>query len=873
MSPTRRDARTKPFTLGFGLPLGVLVACAGLAVPAFGQGTAPTPPTPTNPAPAAPAPAGDSPAAAPAAVPGPVPAGEPGINPALARFENRVIREVRVTGLQNTDEQLVRNQIRSSSGRALRQETVEEDVQRLTRLGRFATLNAFVEPFDDGTVALVFEFEETPIIKDVQVVGNNELSDQDLANVITLLAGTPVDRFQLDRAVRQIEELYRKKGFYQAQVTIDEDELKKQGIVLFRVREGTRVKITSIRFEGNQTFPPGQIRQVIKSEEQWLFFFGGTLDDAQLDLDVGEVIKFYRDRGFLDARADRQLTPSPDGREMIVTFLIEEGPRYTLRSVRVESEQGGGPSGNQPTVFSAGQLAALMLIKPGDVYSVDRVERSVEAVQRAYGQLGFAEARAVRVELRDPKAPVVDLLVVVQEGRRSMTGQVLIRGNDLTQDKVVRREAEFEPDRPLDTTQVERTQENLRVRGLFAGEQERRPGPRVTIQPADPANPGHRDVLVEVEEKNTGSLNFGAAVSSDSGLIGQVGLTQRNFDLFDTPDSFGELVSGRAFRGAGQTFSINAQPGTETQNYSISLSDPAFLGTDYSAGGSISYSSRDYDTYDETRFGGSLFVGRNFGQVWSGTMSIRAQQIDISGISFFSPDEVRAVEGDNIITGVGARLARTTFDSRIRPSTGSRLELGVERVGALGGDFDFTRLDSEYTVYIPVFEDYLGRKTIFSLKTTVGWMPEGTDDVPVYERYYLGGRSFRGFAFRGVSPRGLTNTFLGFAPGPNPGDPPVVVVGRGVSEDPVGGTFQFVVSPQIEVPLVQKVISMVAFIDAGTVDRSMGFHNFRAAGGFGLRLYVPQLSQAPLAFDFGFPITKADKDEERVFSFSIDLPF
>lgn len=836
---------------------------AGLMVPspvAWAQ-------APATPAPGTPNPASEAPPPAPQA---PAEPGAAATIPALERFENRVVRAVRVQGLKTADEQLIRNQIRSATGRPLRQVAVQEDVQRLTRLGRFSSINAFVEPFDDGTVALVYEFEETPIIKDVQVVGNVELSDQELASTINLLAGTPVDRFQIDRAVRQIEELYRKKNYYQAKVTVDEDELKNQGIVLFRIREGTKVRITDIRFEGNAAFAPGQLRQVVKTEERFLFFFGGNLDDSRLDEDVAAVIKYYRDRGYLDARADRQLTPSPDGSEVIVTFLVEEGPRYTLRSVRVELEEGGQASGKPPTILSPEQLAALMLVKPGDVFSVDRVEKSVKAVQDAYGQMGYADAQAARVEKRDPGRPLVDLVVLVREGPRTMTGLVRIRGNDLTQDKVVRQEIEFEPDRPLDTTAVERTRDNLRYRNLFAGEAERRPGPRVTVQPVDPANPGYRDVLVEVEEKNTGSLNFGAAVSSDSGLLGQISLTQRNFDLFDTPESFGELITGRAFRGAGQTFSIAAQPGTETQNYSISLTEPSFLSSDYALGGSASYYERDYDYYNESRIGGQLFLGRRFGEVWSGSLTTRVQQIDITGLSILSPDEVRAVEGKNALGGAGFRLSRTTFDKRIRPTTGSKLEFGAERVFL---DYQFTKLDTEYQVFLPIYEDYLGRKTIFSLRTSASWIPEGTDEAPVYERYYLGGRTFRGFAFRGVSPRGPTNTFNGFIF--DPGPPPVLVpnLGRGISEDPVGGTWAFFIGPQVEFPLVGETISMVAFIDSGTVTRSMGFHDYRVSGGFGLRLYIPQLTQAPLAFDFGFPIVKATGDEERVFSFSIDLPF
>jgi outer membrane protein insertion porin family len=829
-----------------------LIALAGGAVTLVGPASLALAQAPASPTPAPPPP--------------PAPTGAPGevsnLSPALEPFENRVIREVKLRGLKNTGEQLVRNQIRSAVGRPLKQETVQQDIQQVTRLGRFSNITALIQPFDDQTVTLVFEFEESPIIKDVQVVGNRELSDQDLSEAVTLLAGTPVDRFQLDRALRQIEDLYRKKGFYQAQVTIDQEELDKQGIVLFRIREGQRVKVTSIRFEGNATVPEGLIRPNIKTEEAFLFLTPGTLDDNQLDQDVAAIIKFYKDRGYLDVRADRQIRPSPNGAEAIVTFLIEEGPRYTLRSIRVESPGRERGTSDTPKVLSPDQIKALVPIKPGDVYSLDKLTKSLEAVRDAYGQMGYADTVVNRAELRDTEKPLVDLLLVVQEGGFSKTGTVTIRGNDLTQDKVIRREVQFKPDRPLDATEVKKTEQRLREVNLFAAERENKPGPRVTIQAPDPENPLYRDVLVEVEEKNTGSLSFGAAVSSDSGVIGQINLNQRNFDLFDTPDSIGELFSGRAFRGAGQNFSIAVQPGSETQNYAISLTDPAFLESDYSVGGSGYYRTRDFDEYNERRLGGQAFLGRAFGRIWTGSLGLRVEQIDVSGLNALSPLEIKATEGENLVTALGVKVSRSTIDSRFRPTSGTRLDLGVERVGAMGGSYSFTKLTAEHRLYLPLFEDYLGRKTIFSLRTSANWIPEGTDEAPPFERFFLGGRDFRGFNYRGVSPRG-----------PVPLGPPALPGTIGTSEDPVGGAWSFFIGPQIEQPIIQKVIAIVGFIDSGTVTRSAGFHDYRVSGGVGLRLYIPQLGPFPIAFDFGFPIKKVRGDAERVFSFSLDLPF
>ncbi|MGQ0627285.1 MAG: outer membrane protein assembly factor BamA, partial [Phycisphaerales bacterium] len=800
----------------------LLALTAGLA---FGQPTAPSSPAPSAP-PAPPAP----------------PIG-------LEAYENRLTRAVEITGLKSTDEQLVRNAIRSAPGQPLSQTRVQEDIRTLTRLGRFKEVAATVQPYDDGTVALRFVLVEAPIIKDVQVTGNFQVTDPELRNVVSLLANTPVDRFQLDRTVRAIENLYRRKGYYQVTVTVDEKELTENGNVLFVIREGERLAVTDITFEGNVIFAARQLRPSIKTEESGIFQ-SGTLDDNLLDQDVAAIIKFYKDRGYLDARVDRRIQPAPNGRECAVNFLIEEGPLYTLRSVRIDLVQAGDEKrparpgdGLGTVIISREQAAGLMPIRSGDVYSIDRINKAVENLKAAYGQMGYIDASVTRSDLRDPAQPVVDLYLQVFEGSPAKTGLIIIKGDELTKQTVIRRQVKVQPDRPLDATAVRETEQRLANIDLFAGPREGRPEPRLTVQPTDPTNPGYNDVLIEVEEKNTGSLSFGVAAGSDGGVVGAITLTQRNFDLYDVPDSFSEFFTGRAFRGAGQRFEIAVQPGSQVSNYSISLTDPSLLDSEYGLGGSVYYRQREFNEYDDDRLGTSLNLSRRFGQIWSGSLGLRIENVDISNIDLDSIVDVFAVEGESSISGLAARLVRNTADNRFLPGKGTRLELGVERVGLLGGDYDFTKLGAEYQIFLTVGEDYLGRKTILTFKTSANYIPEGENEVPIFERYFLGGRSFRGFNFRGVSPRGLQ--FDRTTP-----DPTDTIA----SNDPAGGTFAFFFGPELEQPIFQNVVSTVIFIDSGTVTNNVGFEDYRVSAGMGLRLRFPALGPAPLAFDFGFPV-------------------
>lgn len=781
----------------------------------------------------------------------------PASDAAMDEYSDRVIRDVRVLGLKKVDTRLVTNQIRSRPGSPLSPEIVRGDVQRLNRLGKFKEINAKVQSFDDASVLLTFEFVETPVIQDVQAVGNRQIADSEIAPVINLLKDTPVDEFQLGAARSAIEKLYRDKGYFQATVTVDQEELDKNGIVLFRINEGERVRVTDIRFENAPSFSYRQLSSAIKTTT-WGIFDQAPVDEAQLDRDVAALVEFYRDRGYLDVRADRQVVFSPNGREAIVKFLFEEGPVYTLKNVRAELvDSAGRPTGEAPTHLSAEQLAGLMEIKVGDVYSVDKIRRSMEGLKNAYAKIGYVDAGVTRIELRDTEKPEVELLLGVREGEPFKTGLITIKGNDLTQQKVIRRQLDIRPERPLDTSTTRRGSRSVSDQELKLEETRLfEPGSvSITVQDENPSNPGYRDVLVEVRETNTGSLGFGAGISSDGGVVGQISLRQRNFDLYDTPDSVGEFFAGRAFRGAGQDFNISIAPGTETQTYSISLADPYLFDTDYSGAVQGYYRSRTYDEYDERRIGGRLSVGRRFGERWTGNVTFRLDNVEIAEIDPIAPVDLFDVEGDSVLTGLAFQLIRTTVDSRFRPTKGSRLEFEVERVGLLGGDYNFTRLSASHAAFFTLHEDFLGYKTILALKTSAAYIPEGKDEAPIFERLYLGGQTFRGFRFRTISPKGVRA---------DNGE---------VGSDPRGGSFSFFFGPEITQPIYKDVVALAGFIDTGTVTDRAGFQDYRVSAGLGLRMYVEALGPVPLSFDFGFPILKEEGDRERVFSFSLDLPF
>ena len=781
------------------------------------------------------------------AAPAPTAAPATQIPPELAPYEGRPINSVRFVGAGEAETQaldqptidLITNQLRLKAGMPFAAELAGEDIGRLNRLGRFKRVQSGVQLLADGSIDLIYTLGLQPIIRSVQTVGNKTFSDQDLGKIIDVLEGTPVDPTRLDRSCRRIEDKYREKGFYSCLVTVDEKELNENNIVLFKVREGDKTKVTRVAFEGNASFTPRELKTAVKTKEAWLLE-RGPLDNEILADDVAALVTYYRDRGYLDVRCDRVITPSRDGKEAIVTFAIDEGPVYTLRDLKLAFAAEG------EHVFTAEQLMGIMPLKSGGVYSDVRMRRSIEAIRGAYQKLGYVDVEVRRREQRDLAKPLVDLWLVINEGRTFKTGQVIVRGNTLTRDDVVRREVQFQPNRTLDGTQVEETQQRLRKTNLFA------PGSaKVTMQPEDPENPGFRDVLVEVDETNTGSFNIGGAVSSDSGLSAILSVQQRNFDVSDTPDTFGEFFRGEAFRGGGQTFAISASPGSERQYYSISLSDPYLFETDYAGSAQGFIFDRKYTSYDESRIGGKFSLGRRFGSRWSATMPLRIENVDLSDIDDDAAADYFKVGDDERIIGLGLSLVRSSSDDVARPSKGTRTEVGFEQVT---GDYNFTTVKGEYAVYAKLAEDVLGRKTVLQLTTRASYILQDDEEVPFYEQYFMGGQNFRGFKFRGVSPMGLDRN-------------------GNQTNDPVGGTFSFFAGAELRQPLFEELLAGVLFIDTGTVDDTVEFTKYRVSTGFGFRLYVERLSPVPLAFDFGIPLLKEETDQKRLFTFSIEVPF
>jgi len=761
--------------------------------------------------------------------------------------------------LDATLETMARQQIRTTPGSALDPQTLLQDRRTLDRLGRFRRIVVEAVPQDDGSVVIVFTLDPQPLIYVVQPVGNRALSDQKISALTDVLVLNPVDPVQIQNVARDVERAYAIEGYTEAQVTADLSEVAETGQLFLRVREGSRLRVTGVRFEGNEVFSDRQLRSQVELETYTPVLSKGRFDEQKAEEDVLKLIQFYRDRGYVDVRAGWQRIDAPNNREVIVVYHVSEGERYTVRDVMVEYVDQRADGDFVPRL-SPEQIRGLMSIKTGDIYNAGLIRKGVEDIYAALTRMGYTTCRVSVEDLSDAEENLVDLRVRILQGSASKVGLINIIGNTITKIPTILRYVELEPDEPADIHENrivedsagDKTKEQL-VRTRFFGPLG---FPNVQVVLQDPVGAGgHRDVLISLEEARTAQFEIGASLSSDAGVVGQLTISERNFDITDWPESFEEFINRRAFRGGGQRASLSLRPGNISESYSLSFGEPFLFESNYSFDTSVYYSTFEYDDYDESRVGGTLALSRSFGSQWRAGLSTRFEEVGVRDIEPDRPVDLFDSEGKSLLDIQGLTLSRTSFDRPILPTRGSALRLSVEQAGLLTDDWDFTRLRASGIVYVPIQEDFLGRATVANFTGRVGYIPDSASDVPVFERLNTGGARFRGFGVRGIGPVGIRND-------------------TGVrGDDQVGGTWELFFSAEIQQPIINDNFRLVFFSDMGTITNQPGFEDWRITAGIGLRLTVPALTPVPLAFDFGFPIRKMPTDDPRIFTFTVEVPF
>ena len=887
------------------------------------------------------------------------------------------IAEIRIEGNSSITPEQIRGRMKSRAGRPLDRAIVEEDFRALESTKWFTQVGIYFDEAPGGKgIIVVVRVTEMPVLKDVQFIGlvqsPGHVKLKDIEEATGLKKGARADSAKAQIAVHQIQTLYEEKGFEKAEIKLIEGGKVGDTRVVIEIFEGPKFKIESIDFVGNEFVDDGVLATKIESRRGilGLSFLGAKRHKESLQNDRVALAKYYQDNGFFDVKISATTKPGTELGQERITFTISEGAQYKVRKIIIE--------GNKQ--IPEEKLREGMMVKVGQPYNEGMRESDNQALLTKYWGLGCIDTRIEKDQKITDEPGMVDVVYHIEEGNPYILGQIIIRGNARTKDKVLRREALMAgllPGEVLDKNRLETYKKRLGNLGYFVKDPAQgkpidvqivnprsgdkpfgtdvlsepgvdltrmqspelgppqlgeppalppldvpsapgpgamsppgqapppaaNPGPdgimpfggsgglfappvNTVPRPAAPppstappslpalppnANPGvpnpgmdpslpnnnmndvgpdrmepfpgrsYADIVTNVDEAPTGRLMFGFGASSFGGLSGTAVIQESNFDIWAIPRSFGELTSGRAFRGAGQEFRISLSPGTIMQQYLVSFRDPYLF--DLPLGLTVSgyATSRFYPDWTERRTGIRTGLGYQYGPQTYADVAFRIEDVELQGFKYPAPAAVLAAAGHTTLATIRPAIRFDNRNNPFAPSSGSYLEAAFEQGF---GTFTFPKFTVEGRQHFLTGSrpDGSGKRTL----TARGFFGITGRDTPVYERFFAGDyRTMRGFYYRGVGPHVL-----------------------GVN---TGGVMSAISSIEYQFPwTASDKFQQVVFCDFGTVEANYNITTVRAAVGTGVRVVIPQITgQLPLSFDLAFPVSKAEGDRIRYFSFFI----
>jgi outer membrane protein insertion porin family len=762
-----------------------------------------------------------------------------------AQEEPLVVREieVRFVGPETVNKSVVTANIQTAVGKPRSRDVIEQDVRNLIGAGYFSDVRVLEEPVQDG-VKIVYQVQGKATIKEIIFEGEKRYKDERLKRELSQKVGDILDERKAHVDAQKIIEMYQKAGYpdikVEPEVSVDKDTGK--AVLRFRISEGNHVFLKQIQIRGNRAYPTPRLLKLFKTKRRWWgsWLAGtGVLKDDVFKEDLDKLKDFYRSNGYIDMEIRDTRLERVSPKWMVLHVDVFEGHQYKVGDIKIEGT----------TLFPVAELEKQLKMKTGQTFTPDGLSKDMKALEDYYGARGYLDTVARTIRNPNVETGRIDLRYTIREGQLTYIDKVEIRGNTKTKDKVIRRELAVVPGDIYNTVRVDRSAERLRNLNYFSKVD--------TI--AEPTQvPNRKDLVISVEEKQTGTVTFGAGFSSIDNLIGFVEVTQGNFDLFNWP----------MFTGGGQHLSIRAQVGFKRQDYILSFVEPWFLDQRLLFGFDAFHHESSYlsTEFVENRTGVDFRLEKALNGFLRAGVQYGIQDITLK-VSDTASQEVQSQNGTTVRSSVLGTLVYDARDSVFLTTRGNRTELSAELVGGpVGGDVSVYKLNAKSTVYFPLFGGHVlqllgAAGVVDAFGQTKGSGPivdedpspfvhlVKVDDVPIFDRYFLGGaNTLRGFGFRDVGP-------------------------KDVHGEPVGGNTYANATVEYTFPIVERIRGAV-FFDIGEVERdsySFNLGDLKSDAGIGVRLNLPI---GPIRLDYGYPI-QTDKETGKTgkIQFSVGYQF
>ncbi|MDO8960886.1 MAG: outer membrane protein assembly factor BamA [Methylophilus sp.] len=753
-------------------------------------------------------------------------------NSALA-LEPFVIKDIRVEGLQRTEAGTVFNYLPVQVGDTMSDEKATQAIKSLYGTGFFKDVRVEAE----GEI-LVVTVQERASVAQLEFSGNKSFPSDKMKEglkQIGIAEGQIFDKSQLDRAEQEIKRQYLSQGKYSASVKTVVSPLERNRVaVKFEIEEGVVAKIRDINIVGNEAFSTEDLRaEFLLTTPNWMSWWNkdDQYSKQKLTADLETLKSFYMNQGYLEFAIDStQVSISPDKQDIYITVNITEGEKYTISDVKLAGD----------LQVPEADLTKLITIQKGDVFNRQLVSETSKALGDRLSDDGYAFSNVNAIPEINKENHTAAFTFFVDPGKKVYVRRINVTGNTRTRDTVVRREM-----RQLES-------------GWYAGQQINRSKERIdrlqyfdTVEFETPAVPGTNDQVdlnVNLAERSTGSIQFGAGLSSNEGVVLGFNINQPNF-----------LGTGNRVATQINTSRVNTV-------YSLSFTDPYFTPDGISRGFDVYRRDVDTDTSNTDQLGSykssSYGVGVRFGlplterDFLSAGITADFTQIELNSSSpiqyiNFCGDVNATCNSNSIQLSAG-----WTFDSRdniLFPNRGVLQRLTAE-VAVPGLDLQYYKINYQHAWY----KDLTNSFTLM-LNGELGYADTyGGKKYPFFKNYFLGGvNSLRGFQNGSLGPRDIDPT--------------------SGQEFSVGGTKRILGNVELfmPVPFIKdtKQFRLSAFVDGGSVyadSESINADALRFSAGVGVTWVSPF---GPLKLIFAQPLNEKEGDDTQVLQFQLGQQF
>ncbi|HEY1438685.1 MAG TPA: outer membrane protein assembly factor BamA [Casimicrobiaceae bacterium] len=743
---------------------------------------------------------------------------------AVLAFDPFVVKDIRVEGVQRTDAGTVFSYLPIKVGDRIDDEKASAAVKTLYATGFFRDVRLEAE----GEVLVVI-VQERPTISQIDIVGTKEFDKDTLKKAlkdIGIAESRIFDRSALERAEQEFKRQYINRGYYAMKVTTTATPQERNRVAVnFTVEEGDVAKIANINIVGAQAFPEKTlISEMQLSTPGWLTWYtkNDQYSKQKLQADLETLRSYYTNRGYLEFSVEStQVSITPDKEDIYITVNIAEGPRYTFSDVRLAGE----------LLLPEAELLRLITVKPGEVYSREKLTQSAKAISDRLGSDGYAFANVNAVPEVDRANRQAAFTFYIDPGRRVYIRRINISGNSRTRDEVIRRELRQLEGAWYDATRIDRSKVRIVRLNYFED---------VNIEtPAVPGSPDQVDLDVTVTEKSTGNLLAGVGYSSADGVVLSASVSQNN--VFGTGNSLSASINtSRVNRTIAVTY-VEPYWTADGISRAIEIYDK-----------NVDPSSLPIAQYSSTTYGAAIGFGVPITETDTINFGGRFENTKLTLFSNSPPLYVDFVRQFGSVTNsfiLTAGWSRDTRDSVLFPTRGL-LQSAFGEAGLPFGDLEYYK-----TNYLIQWFTPLPLSSVLMLRSELGYGGGlGNKTLPFFKAYYAGGvGSVRGYETASLGPQDAQG-------------------------NTIGGRRKVVANAEVFFPLPgtkpgDQSVRVSVFADAGQI-YDAGFQptleSFRYSTGIGLAWNSPV---GPLKFSYGVPINKKVGDKVQHFQFQVGTGF